>query len=343
MKGRLSELNYIVLCICILLFSCQKQADNSAAEINALKVSVSALQKTTDSLSKALAISNTNITNLSIRVDSIKTQIIIIQNQITILTNQITVNNTNITIINNQLVILNQQYLDLLKLLNGILAQLSVVPTTIPNGLVAYYPFTGNANDSSGYNNHGTTFGVALTTDRFGNANCAYSFAGNPNSYIDCGSGVSIQIQKNLTISIWFYMNGGYINPRMIDFQGTGNGGYYVSSTGSSNSPRTISCGYINDNGTGGGSEVATILPSLVWSHLVFSCDSTGLSKLYLNGKIINRTQGVSINSIPYNGLTLNIGRNNHPAFDAWGGYLDDIRIYNRLLTDAEITYLSSH
>ncbi len=340
--------NFNLVCIffsCLIIFSisCQKQSDNSSGDIQALKTSVSALQKTTDSLSKALAASNANITSLSLRVDSIKTQIVVIQNQISILTTQITVNNTNITVINNQLVVLNQQYLDLLKLLNEILAQLSVVPTTISTGLVAYYPFTGNANDSSGNSNHGTTIGVTLTADRFGNPNSAYSFAGNNNSYIDCGSGPTIKVQKNISVSVWFYMNGGYINPRMLDFQGTGNGGYYLSSTGSSNNPRTVSCGFINDIGTGGISDVPTILPSLVWSHLVYECDSTGLSKLYLNGKIINSTQGASINTIPYNGLTLNIGRNNHPSYDAWGGYLDDIRIYNRILTDSEITFLATH
>ena len=138
-------------------------------------------------------------------------------------------------------------------------------------------------------------------------------------------------------------MNGGYYNPRFIDYQGSGNGGYLMSSTGSANSPRTVNCGFINDNGTGGGSEVPTILPSLIWSHLLFECDSTGLSKMYLNGKIINKNQGVSIGPINYSGLSMNIGRNNHSAFDAWGGYLDDIRIYNRVLSEAEITYLATH
>ena len=37
------------------------------------------------------------------------------------------------------------------------------------NGLVAYYPFNGNANDASGNGNNGTVNGATLTTDRFGN------------------------------------------------------------------------------------------------------------------------------------------------------------------------------
>ncbi|MEZ4577796.1 MAG: hypothetical protein R2861_04795 [Desulfobacterales bacterium] len=46
-------------------------------------------------------------------------------------------------------------------------------------GLVAYWPFNGNANDASGNANHGTTHGTVPTTDRFGIANSAYLFAGN--------------------------------------------------------------------------------------------------------------------------------------------------------------------
>ena len=43
----------------------------------------------------------------------------------------------------------------------------------LTDGLVAYYPFNGNANDESGYGNHGTVTGAVLTTDRFGASNLA--------------------------------------------------------------------------------------------------------------------------------------------------------------------------
>jgi len=38
-------------------------------------------------------------------------------------------------------------------------------------GLVAYYPFNGNADDASGNGNNGTINGAVLTDDRFGNPN----------------------------------------------------------------------------------------------------------------------------------------------------------------------------
>ena len=51
----------------------------------------------------------------------------------------------------------------------------SYVPT---DGLVAYYPFNGNANDESGNGNHGTVNGATLTSDRNGNENSSFSFNG---------------------------------------------------------------------------------------------------------------------------------------------------------------------
>ena len=51
-------------------------------------------------------------------------------------------------------------------------------------GLVAYFPFTGNANDSSGKGTHGTANNVTLVSDRFGNPNSAYDFSGATNSFI---------------------------------------------------------------------------------------------------------------------------------------------------------------
>jgi hypothetical protein len=73
---------------------------------------------------------------------------------------------------------------------------------TLPtNGLVAYYPFNGNANDESGNGNHGMVYGATLTVDRFGNANSAYSFDGMNDYIVTNYSGI---LGKNPgTISLW--------------------------------------------------------------------------------------------------------------------------------------------
>jgi hypothetical protein len=45
----------------------------------------------------------------------------------------------------------------------------SIASADLTTGLVAYWPFNGNANDESGNGNNGTTYGTTLTPDRFGN------------------------------------------------------------------------------------------------------------------------------------------------------------------------------
>ena len=74
----------------------------------------------------------------------------------------------------------------------------SNVPT---DGLVAYYPFNGNANDASGNGNDGTVNGATLTTDRNNNYDNAYVF---DNSNIE----IPLQFYSNgwndYTINLWF-------------------------------------------------------------------------------------------------------------------------------------------
>ncbi len=65
--------------------------------------------------------------------------------------------------------------------------------TPLTNGLVAYFPFSGNANDSSGNGNNGAPSNATLTADRFGNANSAYQFNGTnariilPDTFLSAG------------------------------------------------------------------------------------------------------------------------------------------------------------
>lgn len=70
-------------------------------------------------------------------------------------------------------------------------------------GLVAYYPFNGNANDESGNKYHGKVMGATLINDRFGIANSAYYFDGIDNEiFLDDQS--SLDILGDITICVWF-------------------------------------------------------------------------------------------------------------------------------------------
>ncbi|MFY8166776.1 MAG: LamG domain-containing protein, partial [Sediminibacterium sp.] len=69
----------------------------------------------------------------------------------------------------------------------------------INNGLVGYYPFNGNANDSSTNRNNGIVNGATLTTDRYGKTNSAYLFKDN---FITIPNHKSYEF-NNYTISFW--------------------------------------------------------------------------------------------------------------------------------------------
>ena len=81
---------------------------------------------------------------------------------------------------------------------------------SLNNGLVAYYPFNGNANDESGNGNDGTNNGVTLTADRFGNVDAAYDFDGFNNITVPHNS--NLNLIGDLTLSAWFYS----VNPPQV-------------------------------------------------------------------------------------------------------------------------------
>jgi hypothetical protein len=209
------------------------------------------------------------------------------------------------------------------------------VPSYVPtNGLKAYYPFNGNANDASGNANNGTVNGATLTTDRFGSANSAYSFNGVSN-YINIANNILPTTSTSLTVSLWFLSsdNDGHL---ISDRSGAGNTNKYSISTGGS----VLGSGCENGNCSGScGQYLTTIPPSgTSWNNAVLVKDmSSNVCKIYLNGVLASTR-----NNFCYTNFSspTAIGRGN--SFYTPDGYIngkiDDIGIWNRALTEAEIT-----
>src|SRR5687767_7692787 len=81
-------------------------------------------------------------------------------------------------------------------------AAFSQIPPYIPtSGLLAWYPFTGNANDHGPGGHHGAVTGASLTTDRFNAPSCAYLYNG-VSDYITVPDHTTLRPQ-NFTISSW--------------------------------------------------------------------------------------------------------------------------------------------
>ena len=215
------------------------------------------------------------------------------------------------------------------------------VPNYVPtNGLVGWWPFNGNANDESGNNNNGTVNGATLTSDRFGNANKAYSFDG-VDDYVLNNSNTGLGLNSR-TIDFWMKTTGASLNPQVLIDEGGSicGSGFAIVNLNPSNFLRfDNSCSYKDMTSSFGLNQ---------WINVVIVFDnsiSNGLSgvKFYINGNLI-------INYSTLNGANLNINSgNSFPLTFAksrlennyfFSGELDDIGIWNRALTQQEITDL---
>jgi uncharacterized protein (TIGR02145 family) len=221
----------------------------------------------------------------------------------------------------------------------GINAQ---IPT---DGLVAYYPFNGNANDESGNGNDGTVVDAIPAVDRFGNSNSAYEFDGNNGTerYIHSDIG---QVDT-VTYCVWFNAPMPTTFYNVIMAFGT-NKTQQMSITG--NHPM-----YISDNTygrfssysgvDGGGALVAEVFSNNIvsdnsWHFAVISYVPNDSIYLFVDNQL-NSTDVYPENN-PTDGI-LYIGRHITEFVDSqmheahFNGIIDDIRIYNRALDIEEI------
>lgn len=221
------------------------------------------------------------------------------------------------------------------------------VPNYVPtNGLVGWWGFNGNANDESGNGLHCTVFGnVSLTTDRDGNPNSAYLWPSNGSSsnYMFLPNFTSY-ITNSYSISFWMLMDGGSLNPRIMS-----KGEWIIGTNGINNTSRTMIFG----GGLVGGTGITQLnvgpVYGLEWVHVVWTADgssTSGGSKVYFNG-ILHSTScchdgNINPNWTSVNPSDFNIGRKSTSAFDGWGGKLDDIGIWNRVLDSEEVAKLYS-
>jgi hypothetical protein len=214
---------------------------------------------------------------------------------------------------------------------------LVIVPQPIPqNGLVAYYPFNGNANDESGNKIHGTVYGAALTIDRFGRSEKAYYFNGL-DTYIVIESYNILNMKNTFTLSAWvnFPMipeNGSHIMNKS-SFWGIFEYGFNLN-TEKNNALSAIA---------GGSANIIEVFSDSVcantWYNVTATWEYPGEFILYLDGIIKDRKNTTGSISTTNSPITIGRSRLNYPT-DSYNGIIDDIRIYNRVLTESEIQNL---
>ncbi len=225
------------------------------------------------------------------------------------------------------------------------LAWLSLSASALSQNLVAYYPFNGNNNDESGnsINPTYTGAGVTLTTDRFGNANKAYNFDGATGSYMRMPA--DLLPTTNRTISMWFNVPDVTNRPGLLGYGGNGSCGTTllmgINCTGSGQYWVQGHCG---NNAAGFTYPTA---PVNNWYHWVLTINGSA-QKIYVNGKLKSTTNSFS-GSTAVTGKDFSLGvitstSGTAPYTDVNVGYLngklDDIRIYDNAMTDAQVQNL---
>ena len=205
----------------------------------------------------------------------------------------------------------------------------SQVPSYVPtSGLVGWWPFTGNAIDSSGNGNNGTLGGPIYSTDRFGNANRAINMTSNTDLVCISNSNSSPNV---FSYSVWFKSNStiagfivGFDNgqcshaglwDRYLIIDDTTQVRFYTFPGGTVNNTAAFN---ILDNN---------------WHNIIVTMGSIG-SKIYIDGTLrsINASQTSGQGYTGYfrlGGLS--------PQTQTLIGYYDDWGIWNRALDSCEV------
>lgn len=203
-------------------------------------------------------------------------------------------------------------------------------------GSTTAYDFSGEGNNGT-LTNMATNAWVAGTTGtNFVNAN-ALRFDG-ANDYINVPANAALNLNDDgaFSQSVWIY-------PTITDQNYHGIIGFHPGAGTTQRYPslfvyqQTRLHGGFGDGTTWHNWTTGTgVIIQNAWNHIAATYDGT-IYRIYVNGDQVY-SQVLATNPIPYQTQQLNVGRINNLYFP---GTIDDARVYNRVLTAAEITSLA--
>ena len=210
------------------------------------------------------------------------------------------------------------------------------VTTNPSSGLVAAYGFDETSGlqvlDASGKGNHGTISNAARTTTaKFGRA---LSFSGS-NSLVTVSDSSSLDLTGAMTLSAWVYPTTSASGWKtLILKERIGGLAYSLYANSDAALPNsTLSIGSSDRQLT-----VGSRLPSNTWTHLAATYNGA-TQRLYVNGvQVGSRAQTGTLN---VSANPLRIGGNTVWANEYFKGLIDEVRVYNRALSQAEIAAVS--
>ena len=206
---------------------------------------------------------------------------------------------------------------------------------SLTDSLRAYYPFSGNTNDESGNGLHGTEYyGAAYSVDRFESPDSTFlsdgisSYFTTPINDTMLDSSFTLSFWTNLeykalqSIFVWYNNDNDNVYKVHLLIYDNGKLEFHLKDFGEEADYTRIYLPDINFN---------------TWENLTFSYDN-GLWKYYINGEFIQEFTKV-ISQLTYSKI---FWCTHEPITNTYclNGKIDDISVYNRVLTESEINQL---
>ena len=220
----------------------------------------------------------------------------------------------------------------------SVTSQMTSSSNTNSNGLVAAYGFDEASGlyvvDASGCGNYGTITGAIRVSG--GHSGSALQFSGTSTSpnWVTVNNSPSLTLATGMTVEAWVYpktwMSGGStVVMKQQPNAGTYDEAYLLAANNNSaNLP--MSAVWTGSEEAAGGN---TQIPLNQWTHLATTYDGN-FQSLYVNGVLVDMLPQIGV--IPASTGVLQIGGNS-----IWGGffqgYIDEVRIYNQALNNAQI------
>ena len=216
----------------------------------------------------------------------------------------------------------------------AILALVMSLANSASARLVAHYEFEGNANDSSGHGLNGILMGgVSFVTDSERGSVLSLDGFGD---YMDCGNDSWFDITSSITLACWIKVDS--YNKAWQAIITKGDSAWRLQRNETSRGIE-FACTGINVPGTTWGNVLgSTNVNDSKWHHVAGVYDGSRIS-LYIDGVLEYSEAGSG--SINTNNYAVMIGENADQRGREWDGQIDDVRIYNNALSEAEIAELA--
>jgi hypothetical protein len=209
-------------------------------------------------------------------------------------------------------------------------------------GLLCHFKLDGNTTNTGPASVTASAISTSYTTNNANAPAKALQFGGSLTSLIDFTDNGNLDFAgtANFTVSFSFFFNGSTTGGLIDNCLNYGGWGIWLWSTvaGTWN----LQFNYKNNSV---GSAAATAFTIGTWHH-VAAVRNNGTISLYIDGAFrLSATEGTTAPTYPINMIAgaMAYGGYTPPRYNPFGGKIDEIRVYNRALSAAEIITLAPY